>query len=185
MPHPNRSPSSHSPIDATATFFDQLKFTLEHYHAPALIGEKSPLAQPYFLGQALQRQADATTNLGRGAALCVVLAEAAVTLWEGPLPATQAVLLQTALQAKEERGLCDRYYYLLLDLTYFHRHFALARNQSEIYGAILHISRATYDRHVREAIQRLGKMLLLRLQPTLHSEQPLLSADLIGRTRGV
>ena len=182
MSHSNRSPSSRNPIDAPATFFDQLKFALEHYHAPALIGEQSPLAQPYFLGAALQRQADATTNLGRGAALCRVLAEAAITLWDGPLPATQALLLQTALQAKEERGLCDSYYYLLLDLAYFHRHFALPRNQAEIYGGVLHVSRATYDRHLREAMQRLGQLLLLRLQPTLHMEQPALHAALIGRT---
>jgi len=181
MSHSNRSLSSRNPIDATATFFDQLKFALEHYHAPTLIGEKSPLAQPYFLGHALQRYADATTHQGRGAALCAVLAEATTTLWEGPLPATQAQLLQMALQAKDAHGLCDRYYYLLLDLAYFHRHFALPRNQSEIYDAILHVSRATYDRHLREAIQRLGKMLLLRLQPTLHLEQPLLSTELIGR----
>src|SRR5262249_7317727 len=54
-------------------------------------------------------------------------------------------------------------------------------NQSEIYDALLHISRATYDRHLREAVHRLGQMLLLRLQPTLHQEQPVLNAELIGR----
>jgi len=181
MSHSNRSPSSRERLDATATFFEQLKFVLDHYSEPALIGEQSPLAQPYFLGEALYGDADATTSLGRGAILGTVLEKAAVVLWEGPLPSESALLLQAALHAKEERGLCDRYYYLLLDLTYFHRHFAPQRNQSEIYNDVLHVSRATYDRHIREAIQRLGEILLLRLQPTLRLEQPVLGSDLIGR----
>lgn len=181
MSHSNRSPGSRNRIDATASFFDQLKFVLEHYRTPALIGEKSPFAQPYFLGQALYRHADATTSLGRGTALCLEIEAAAAALWEGPLPATAALLLPAALQAKEASGLCDRYFYLLLDLAYFHRYFAPSHNQSEIYDEILHISRATYDRHLREAMQRLGKILLLRLQPTLHLEQPALNAEVIGR----
>ena len=181
MSHSNRSPSSRQRIDATATFFDQLKFALDYYREPMLLGEKSPFAQPYFLGQTLHKQADATTNLGRGSALAQALAEAATSLWEGALPAEQTVLLQTALQAKEERGLCDRYYYLLLDLTYFHHYFPASRNQADIYDDVLHISRATYDRHLREAIHRLGQILLLRLQPTLHLEQPVLNGALIGR----
>ncbi|MFN8489470.1 MAG: tetratricopeptide repeat protein [Caldilineaceae bacterium] len=181
MSHSNRSPSSRQRIEATATFFDQLKFALEHYREPMLLGEKSPFAQPYFLGQALYKQADATTNIGRGAALAKALEAAATSLWEGTLPADQATLLQTALQAKEERGLCDCYSYLLLDLTYFHRYFAAPRNQAEIYDDILHVSRATYDRHLREALHRLGQRLLLRLQPTLHLEQPTLSTALVGR----
>ncbi len=181
MSHSNRSPNSRHRIDATATFFDQLKFALEHYHQPALVGESSPFAQPYFLGQALHRQADALTNLGRGSALCMALESAAGALWAGPLPATQALLLQGALQAKEEIGLCDRYYYLLLDLTYFHHYFAQSRHQADIYDDILHVARATYDRHLREAIQRVGEMLLMRLQPTLPLEQPVLNVELIGR----
>lgn len=181
MSHPNRNPSSPHRLDTTATFFDQLKFTLENYRAPALIGAESPLAQPYFLGQALHGLAEATTYVGRGSVLCRELERAVATLWQGELPAERATLLQAALQAKEETGLCDRYYYLLLDLTYFHRYFPAPRNQSEIYGEVLHVSRATYDRHLREAIQRLGKMLLLRLQPTIHLEQPILHTNLIGR----
>ncbi|MCX6044780.1 MAG: tetratricopeptide repeat protein [Chloroflexi bacterium] len=181
MLHTNRSPDHRHRSDATATFFEQLKFALEHYHEPARIGEHSPFAQPYFLGQALHRHADAITPRGRGSALCKELASAALALWAGPLPTTQAQLLQIALQAKEDIGLCDRYHYLLLDLTYFHHSFARARNQAEIYDEILHVARATYDRHLREAIQRLGEMLLLRLQPTLPLEQPVLNVELIGR----
>lgn len=181
MSHSTRNPSHQHRLDATATFFDQLRFALENYQAPAVIGAESPLAQPYFLGQALHGQTEATTPLGRGAVLCKELERAVTALWQGTLPAESNALLQAALQAKEESGLCDRYYYLLLDLTYFHRYFPAPRNQSEIYGDVLHVSRATYDRHLREAVQRLGKMLLLRLQPTIRLEQPVLHTNLIGR----
>lgn len=140
MSHSNRNPSSHHRLDTTASFFDQLKFTLENYRTPALIGAESPLAQPYFLGQVLHGMAEATTGIGRGTVLCRELERAVAALWQGALPADGNALLQTALQAKEESGLCDRYYYLLLDLTYFHRFFAAPRNQSEVYGEVLHVS---------------------------------------------
>ena len=181
MSHSNRNASSQHRLDTTAAFFEQLKFVLENYRTPAQLGAESPLAQPYFLGQALHGSADATTNLGRGTVLCRELDRAMSALWQGTLPTAGADLLQTALQAKEESGLCDRYYYLILDLTYFHRYFPAPRNQSEIYSDALHVSRATYDRHLREAIQQIGKMLLLRLQPTLRLEQPVLGMHLIGR----
>lgn len=181
MSYPTRSPSSHLHPDAVATFFDQLKFALDNYRTPTLLGEQSPLAQPYFLGQALHGLLAATTAQGRGALLCTELERAAAILWEDALPGDKATLLRDALQAKDAIGLCDRYFYLLLDLTYFHRYFPAARNQAEIYNDLLHISRATYDRHLREAIRRLGEMLLLRLQPTLRLEQPVVERALIGR----
>jgi len=181
MPHLNRSLGSPNQIDAAATFLDQLKFALEHNRNPVQLGAESPLAQPYFLGHALHAQGDATTDAGRGAVLRKELLQAAAVLWEGPLPEAPSILLQIALQAKEQRGLCDQYYYLLLDLAYFHHYFAPPRNQSEIYDDILHISRATYDRHLREAVRRLGEILLLRLQPTLRLEQPPTRIEMVGR----
>ncbi|MEZ4674281.1 MAG: ATP-binding protein [Caldilineaceae bacterium] len=168
-------------IDSSTTFYDQLKFALDHYDEPALLGEQSSLAQPYFLGRALTEQVEASTHFGRGSALCDELGKAAKALWKGPLPTDQATLLQTAFDAKEQRGFSDQYHYLLLDLSYFHDYFPTPRKQSEIYSDILHVSRATYDRHLREAIRRLGELLLLRLQPTLHSEQPTPAAELFGR----
>ncbi|MEZ4867957.1 MAG: tetratricopeptide repeat protein [Caldilineaceae bacterium] len=181
MSHSNRSPGSRNRFDGSAPFFDQLKFALENFAAPAVLGADSPLAQPYFLGQTLQGTADGATNIGRGDLLCTGLLQAAHALWEGPLPVEQAELLQAAFQAKDERGLCDRYYFLLLDLTYLHQYFDPPRNQSEIYDAVLHVSRATYDRHLREAVRRLGEMFLLRMQPTLRLEHPMASSDVVGR----
>ena len=89
--------------------------------------------------------------------------------------------MHLALQAKDDRGCCDQYHYLLLDLNYFHQHFPPPNKQSDIYVDILHVSRATYDRHLREAIRRLSDLLLLQLQPTLHVEQPMAATELIGR----
>jgi hypothetical protein len=181
MPRAHRSSATSIQPDATATFYDQLKFALEHITEPLLLGEQSFLAQPYFLGKALHEQATATTSFARGAVLCAEIKKAVSALWQGTLPTEPAALLQLALQAKEERGFCDQYHYLLLDLTYFHRYFPPPNKQSEIYGEILHVSRATYDRHLREAIRRLGDLLLLYLQPTLHIEQPIANTELIGR----
>lgn len=182
MPHPHRSQSNEIETQSASTFYDQLKFALENLAAPTQLGKESPLAQPYFLGPVTNYQGDATTNFGRGTMLGTALEQAATALWEGSLPAEAQQLLEDALAAKDERGFCDQYHYLLLDLTYFHRFFPPPAKQSEIYGDVLHVSRATYDRHLREAIRRLGELLLLRLQPTLHVEQPIEQPPLFGRS---
>ncbi|MCB0084923.1 MAG: ATP-binding protein, partial [Caldilineaceae bacterium] len=176
------SQTSETEPQPTITFYDRLKFALEHLAEPAQLGQESPLAQPYFLGHVPTDPPDVTTNFGRGVALGKVLEQAVTALWEGPLPATNVELLDQALQAKAAKGFCDEYHYLLLDLTYFHRYFPPPAKQSEIYQDVLHVSRATYDRHLREAIRRLGEILLLRLQPTLHVEQPLDPPQLFGRS---
>ena len=181
MSHSHRSQNSVQEIPPTITFYDQLKFALEHIAEPAQLGKESPLAQPYFLGHVLENQSDATTSFGRGTALCNALEQAVNALWEGPTPTDQNDLLERALDAKDARGFCDQYHYLLLDLTYFHTYFPPPSKQSEIYRDVLHVSRATYDRHLREAIRRLSEILLLRLQPTLHTEQPVENFALFGR----
>ncbi|HRW04059.1 MAG TPA: hypothetical protein P5121_03120 [Caldilineaceae bacterium] len=181
MPRSHRNTATLIQADATATFYDQLKFVLEHIDEPHLLGEQSFLAQPYFLGQTLRERPSATTPFARGSVLRAEIVKAAAALWEGTLPTEPAILLATSLQAKDERGICDQYHYLLLDLTYFHHYFPAPSKQSDIYDDVLHVSRATYDRHLREAIRRLGELLLLHLQPTLHVEQPLATSDLVGR----
>jgi tetratricopeptide (TPR) repeat protein len=122
-----------------------------------------------------------STNFARGVTLCNEIKRVVAALWEGKLPATSDDLVAQALQAKEQRGFCDQYHYLLLDLTYLHQYFPPPAKQSDLYDGILHVSRATYDRHLREAIRRLGELLLLHLQPTLHVEQPIVTANLVGR----
>ncbi len=181
MPNSHRSQRDDSTERTSNTFYDQLKFALESLSQPRQLGQESPLAQPYFLGKLLGDQPNAATALGRGTVLSTALEQANAALWQGELPTDQSVLLDAALAAKEAQGFCDQYHYLLLDLTYFHRFFAPPAKQAEIYRDVLHVARATYDRHLREAIRRLGEILLLRLQPTLHVEQPLAQATLFGR----
>jgi len=181
MPRSHRSSALATPTDAKATFYDQLKFALEHIENPTTLGEESFLAQPYFLGWALREETIATTAFARGAILCAAIKKAAAALWEKILPAESTELLALSLKAKDERGICDQYHYLLLDLTYLHHYFPSSNKQSDIYEGILHVSRATYDRHLREAIRRLGELLLLYLQPAIHVEQPTSATELVGR----
>ncbi len=181
MSRSHRSSLTSIPPSDSGTFYDQLKFALEHITEPHLLGEHSFLAQPYFLGRILYEQATATTSFARGTVLCAEIRKATAALWQGELPTAPSDLLYIALQAKDDRGFCDQYHYLLLDLNYFHQHFPAPNKQSDIYADILHVSRATYDRHLREAIRRLSDLFLLQLQPTLHVEQPVAGTELIGR----
>ena len=69
-----------------------------------------------------------------------------------------------------------------MELNYLKRCFKPPpKNQAEIYHDILHISRPTHDRHLRDAVERLGAHLLQRLRPAIRPEQPTLSAELLGR----
>lgn len=181
MSHSQRSQSNEIKGTTVVTFHDQLKFVLETIADPVRLGAESPLAQPYFLSSLTDNPTALTTALGRGNLLCSVLNQAVIDLWPEPLPADHEDLLERASAAKDARGFCDQYHFLLLDLTYIHRYFPEPSKQSEIYRDVLHVSRATYDRHLRDALRRLGEILLLRLQPTLHIEQPGEPPLLFGR----
>ncbi|MBX3000140.1 MAG: tetratricopeptide repeat protein [Caldilineaceae bacterium] len=162
---------------STATFFDHLKLALESFDDPARLGSQSPLAAPYFLGEAL-RGAD-TTPLGRGRTLHAEISRVLEGMWGGPLPLSGQEML-AAVEAEDEQG--GRYDCLILELNYFKQRYRPApRNQSEIYNDILHISRPTHDRHLRAAVERLGTLLLRRLRPAVRPEQPMIPPVLIGR----
>ncbi len=177
-----------------ATFFDQLKLALEFHDDPAVLAAHSPLATPYFLNSAYHAQAadkapsNAPVDWGR--LLCEEIARATAQLWGGAIPTTQASLMQGVAQALNEggnaggqRGSSACYDFLMLELNYFKQIVRpRPRNQAEIYNDVLHISRATHDRHLREAVERLGEALLQRLRPTVRLESPTLRSALIGRT---
>lgn len=165
------------------TFFDTLKAALEQYTQPEQLGEQSPLAAPYFLGAAIT-PTEAATPLGRGQALCRVLEQALTTLWGDVLPTQRTAMLQVLGEVDSQGNRTTRYDVLVLELNYFQRCFTnpAPRNQAEIYDDILHISRPTHDRHLRNAISRLGETLLAQVRPTFHLENPLPPATLIGRT---
>lgn len=161
----------------TVTFIEHLKQVLESINDPESIGNESPLAAPYFLGEAI-RGADATP-LGRGRTLCRTIDTIIEAMWGGPLPANGHDMVKAVLD-EDEQG--KRYDCLILELNYLKQRYRPApRNQSEIYNDILHISRPTHDRHLRGAVERLGALLMQRLRPAMRPEQPLPPPTLIGR----
>ncbi len=139
-------------------FRQQLVIALENFTNPTWIGEHSPLATPYFLGESLTRQANNSTAYGRGQAL-------------------QQLLRRIALEIAQT-GEDGKYLYRLLDLTFF---------RPKPLTQILHdlgISRATYYRpsHRPRAIRELEKRLIDQHKPALHFEAPPKPThNLIGR----
>jgi len=142
-------------VEVNDAFNEQLKLALEHFTQPAWLGEHSPLAMPYFLGERLWRRTDAHTALGRGLAFQGVLREAA-----------------DILAGQDEDG---KYAARLLDLSFFQ-----AKILFDVLD-ILGIARSTYYRHLSKAIQRLGETLIQSINPVLHLESPASHAGLIGR----
>jgi hypothetical protein len=162
------------------SFFEQVKTALTQYANPAWLGEHSPLAAPYFLGEVLHDVAPSAAE--RGQVLIQVLEKTLASLWGGPLPSNGLAMLEGVAAEAAERGPGDRYHCLILELNYRRRCFKPApKSQAEIYNGILHISRPTHDRHLHDAVERFGAHLLQRLRPTIRPEQPLLQHDLIGR----
>jgi len=173
------------------TFYEHLKLALEYQSAPEILREYSPLAKPYFLNQPRIGDsmgarsiapADAAATVDWGEVLSQKLYEAAGTLWRGQPPSTAQALLDAVADEAAQRGRGSHYDYLILELNYFKRLFEPApKTQAEIYNDILHISRTSHDRYLKEAVERLGTLLLQRLRPPLRLEMPTLRAPLFGR----
>ena len=175
-------PSVAARFENASTFYDHLKLALEFHNQPHLLNEHSPLAKPYFL-----YQRDAEIKLGAsdgfadwGATLAACLKQAASALWNGPpLPKDTETLLRGV---ELEQGTSRRYHYFVLELNYFKDLYRpIPRNQADIYNDVLHIGRSTHDRHLREAVESLGQILLNQLQPTFRLEQPKSSQNTFGR----
>ena len=172
-------------FNKATTFFDQLKLALEFHDDPVLLAAHSPLATPYFLSGALRTKSPDAPSAGApvdwGQVLCDEIARSVALLWGGPLPENQQALME-AVDEEAQTARSDRYDFLVLELNYFGRIVQpRPRTQAEIYHDILHVSRATHDRHLREAVARLGERLLQRLRPTVRLELPTLRGALIGR----
>ena len=163
-----------------STFIDQLKLALEFHGEPEVLAHHSPLATPYFLSSAVATAgSDAPVDWGQ--VLCAEVERTAALLWDGPLPERQSKVM-AAVEAEMQNSRSSRYDFWVLELNYFKRIVRpRPRNQAAIYSDILHISRATHDRHLREAVERLGGLLLQRLRPTVRLESPTLRMVLIGR----
>ena len=165
---------------APKTYFTHLKTVLEHWTDPRWLGMHSPLATPYFLGDQLHGT-DATPD-ARGAILVMEVKRSLQTLWRGPLPSTGPAMLEAVDAEEKQQGRGARYDCLILELNYLKRIFQPApKSQAEIYNDILHISRPTHDRHLAQAVERLGTILLQRLRPAIRPEQPRAASILVGR----
>ncbi len=169
------------------TFYEQLKLALEYQAEPAILRDYSPLAKPYFLAQ--HRPEAATTlpdakltAIDWGEVLSVKLYEAAAALWRGQPPTTAQALLAAVAEEAAQRGRGPHYDYLILELNYFKQLFnPPPKTQAEIYSDILHISRTSHDRYLKEAVEHLGTLLLQRLRPPLRLEMPTRRGLLLGR----
>lgn len=164
----------------SSSYFEHVKLALEGITTPTTLGEYSPLAAPYFLGSVLHGRA--ATAAMRGETLCAEIDQALNAMWGGSLPATGQAMLAAVAAEETDHGRGGRYDCLILELNYFKRCFQPPpKNQAAIYHDILHISRPTHDRHLRDAVDRLGAQLLQRLRPAIRPEQPSLQTNLLGR----
>ncbi|MFZ1396160.1 MAG: tetratricopeptide repeat protein [Candidatus Promineifilaceae bacterium] len=169
-------------------FHDQLRLALNSFDQPAWLGEESPLAAPYFLGDMLQTVADGATAVGRGQVLQKILKQAADTLWpHNRLPHSRDEL--EAMVAEERRDQGNKgsgYIYLLLDLRYFRTYFRpldypKAGHEQDIIE-YLGVGRSPYFRHLKAAREALADALLSQLHPTYRLERPFLPpTHLLGR----
>lgn len=147
----------------TNLFRQELVTALNNFKDPTWLGNHSPLATPYFLGEyLLQQRGENSTAVRRGQTLQKLLRETAQTLVE-----------------QEEDGL---YLYRLLDLTFFR-----PRPLSQILHE-LSISKSTFYRpaHRPRAIQQLEQALIRQLKPTLRLEEaPAPLPEMLGRETAV
>ena len=167
-------------------FYEQLRLALNHFSDPQWLGDHSPLAAPYFLGESLRHAQGAATAIARGRALQKELQAAATTLWAGSLPHDKKSLETAVNEERREIGnKGNLYHYLLLELRYFRLYFKNSypfATQEQDIRDYLGVSRGPYFNHMKAARQALGNALLKRLRPTFRLERPItLTRNLIGR----
>ncbi|MBK8900706.1 MAG: tetratricopeptide repeat protein [Anaerolineaceae bacterium] len=174
-------------------FHDQLRLALNNVADPAWLGENSPLAAPYFLGDALLRDslrqaADGQTAVGCGRTLQSILKKAADTVWpDANLPHTREELEASVSEERRDLGnKGSRYTFLLLELRYFRSYFRpldypKAGHEQDIIE-YLGVGRSPYFRHLKAARETLADALLGQLHPTYRLERPIIPhTPLLGR----
>ena len=169
-------------------FHDQLRLALNSFDDPTWLGENSPLAAPYFLGDALHHANDGQTAVGRGRILQTLLKKAADTLWpDAALPRTREELEASVAEERRDVGnKGSRYTFLLLELRYFRSYFRpldypRAGHEQDIIE-FLGVGRSPYFRHLKAARETLAEALLSQLHPTFRLERPIIpQTPLLGR----
>ncbi len=167
-------------------FYEQLRLALNHFSDPQWLGENSPLAAPYFLGESLRRSSTTITAVSRGRTLQKELQAAVASLWVDTLPHDKESLVTAVNEERREIGnKGSHYHYLLLELRYFRLYFKNsypAASEEQDIRDYLGVSRGPYFNHMKAARQALGNALLKRLRPTFRLERPFTSTRaLIGR----
>ena len=139
-------------------FRQQLIAVLDHFQDPIWLGEHSPLATAYFLGEYLLQQTNNNTPAGRGLALRSLLRETAESL------------------AQDQEG---KQFYTLLQRSFF-RSQPIPQICSD-----LNISRATYYRYRAKAIELLEQRLVQHARPSLRLEDPPPKEKPLGREKAI
>lgn len=168
-------------------FDHSIRFALNNFSDLESLEKESPLAQPYFLGEALKRGLEVDSPYPRAEILRQEILAAAAEFWGGELPTTQTGLMSLVDDERRERGnKGKRYLYLLLEIKYFRQFFRPratpdAKNEQGIIK-FLGVGRSPFFRHLKTARTELAKALLNRIRPTFRLEQPPLPEEIIGRT---
>lgn len=137
-------------------FTQSVEQALEQLDQPTVLGQRSPLAAPYFLGRHLNAGPNADTAEGRGAALGLLLRQAT-----GSLSADQRDVLNVAyFEAKHHAAL------------------------NEMRAAELHRSLRTYYRDRTAAVQALAAELGRLAVPPLRAELPR-AQRMVGRVESL
>lgn len=139
-------------MNPSTAFATSLETALEHYQEPAWLGEHSPLASPYFLGDRLKTsRADAGA---RGRALQALLAEAT---------------------AQIEGKYQDRYQTILREYYFANRPVAVVSDQVGLGKNSFHLSR-------NAALAALAEQVIRLVRPALRLESPPQSVHLWERS---
>lgn len=156
-------------------YVEQIRLALNNFDDPGWLGNESPLAAPYFLGDLLP--ATDIDPVSRGEALRQALFQAADRLWGAAPPANREELEESVNEERREMGNKGvRYAFLLLELRYFRRYFRpllfpKSTQEADI-REYVGVGRGPYFNHLKTARQALGDALLELAQPGLRLERP-------------
>lgn len=152
---PRKKKKSNPP--PSKAFHNELKEALNHFRDPVWLGEHSPLASSYFLGEyLLEEKIDPSNASKRGGILRKLLREAVQELEQKDTKNPLGALLRLSFMIPEQ----------LITKEIAKR---------------LYISPRNFFRVKDEAIQQLSITLLKRLKPALRLEAPKHQPQLIGR----
>lgn len=157
---------------------------MNHYDDPNWIGKKSPLATPYFLGDHIHTTIQGDDPAVRGRILQRLIRQAFEELWGEEIPTSQR---QFKKMVDDERLDHDnqghRYSCYLLDIRYLRYYFTKNRpdQRMQSIAEYVNVSESSLYVHLQTARQRLGALLLKRIQPIFRLERPDAPNHFVGR----